>query len=469
MAHPGHESRQAKALGGGACLPLVPRLSRQWVCAVVRLLGVLGMSASLGFMVAATADTRDPPLPEIQMLLETEWLVTTDVDWGALRDAEGLMAALSGADAFAAWEPASALEAESARLSRGSGVAADLTLEDGRAYLLPRQGGPLARLGLVETVELLAIDGMEIDASEEATSVARRLRGEPGTRAALTIRSPSSGRHWDAHVLREAFRPLDVELWVAGPVSLLRILEFVPHRTRNSLHATLQLLGPETEVAVLDLRAAGGGELYEAIDAADLFLEPGLDLLQLERRNGEIRVIRSAARGVNTPALVLLVGPQTASAAEIFAGILQYHGRALLVGEHTFGKCRSQSERRLSDGSLLRFSNLELRFPDGSSCSGVGLSPDESWDPPDVWLEDLRHAVRKVVGSWLRRDADTRGHAQTEEDRSPVIGASSMIARLQRERDIGGSETDVCDRARGRVLVHGESKPSCFSGGRQCD
>jgi len=417
-----------------------PPQSKPWRCfgEAARGLGRWVLTACLFLVLPAIADPRAPPLPEIQKLLEAEWLVTADVDWSTVRDIQGLVEALTNADSFASWEPAPTLEAEVHRPPQGSGVGAELTLEDGRAYLLPRQGGPLARLGLAETVELLAVDGIAVDASETATGVARLLRGEPGTHSSLTVRSPSSGLQWDAQVHRETLRHLDVELWVAGPVSLLRILEFVPHKTRNSLHATLQLLGPETEVAVIDLRAAGGGELYEAIDAADLFLEPGLDLLQLERRSGEIRVIRSTARGMHAPALVLLVGPQTASAAEIFAGILQHHGRAILVGDRTFGKCRSQTERRLSDGSLLRFSNLELRFPDGSTCSGGGLTPDQAWDPPEVWLEDLRIAVRNILGSRTRGNADTRGHVRTEIENSPAIGASRILARFQKQQDISG-------------------------------
>ena len=74
--------------------------------------------------------------------------------------------------------------------------------------------------------------------------------------------------------------------------------------------------------------------------------------------------------------LTLLVGPDTASAAEIFAGILRRHERGLLVGQTTYGKCASQTDARLSDGSVLRYTNREVLFPDGDTCTGKGLTPD---------------------------------------------------------------------------------------------
>jgi len=71
--------------------------------------------------------------------------------------------------------------------------------------------------------------------------------------------------------------------------------------------------------------------------------------------------------------LTILVGVDTASAAEIFAGILQKAGRANLVGRHTRGKCVSQTDFTLTDGSILRLTNLQVFFSDGSTCQGKGL------------------------------------------------------------------------------------------------
>lgn len=224
------------------------------------------------------------------------------------------------------------------------------------------------------------------------------LRGAPETAVSLLFASPTTDERWEARLFREPIRPLDVELWHAGPVGIVRILEFRTHRTRSALHATLDLLGPGTRLVVVDLRGAGGGDLHEALDAADALLPTGVELLRMRKGFGTETVAVSSIPGLRVPPLVLLVGPETASAAELFAGVLQFHGRAWLAGQPTYGKCSSQTTRRLSDGSRLRFTNLELHFPDGSTCNDVGLSPDQPWGPPrGVMAADLVAAVDELL------------------------------------------------------------------------
>jgi len=167
-----------------------------------------------------------------------------------------------------------------------------------------------------------------------------------------------------------------------GPV--IRIRQFQSGLTRSALRATMEFLlqrrppGPGTgpKPFVLDLRDATGGDLYEALDTASMFLAPATLLGTMVDRAGNRRKFVSPAGEKKTMPLVLIIGPDTASAAEIFAGALQQNNRAVLVGEQSYGKCSSQTDVHLSDGSVLRFTNSEVLLPDGSSCSGQGLTPD---------------------------------------------------------------------------------------------
>ena len=90
---------------------------------------------------------------------------------------------------------------------------------------------------------------------------------------------------------------------------------------------------------VLDLRGNHGGFLIQAVNVAGAFLKHGQPVVT---QKGRIRgssesFTASNAEPDNTP-LVILVNGETASAAEIVAGALQDHDRALIVGETTFGK-----------------------------------------------------------------------------------------------------------------------------------
>src|SRR5690606_26015673 len=66
----------------------------------------------------------------------------------------------------------------------------------------------------------------------------------------------------------------------------------------------------------------------------------------------------------------------SASASEIVAGALQENGRALVVGEQTFGKGVAQSVMSLSDGGQLRYVSFEWLTPDRRSIADEGVSPD---------------------------------------------------------------------------------------------
>ena len=75
--------------------------------------------------------------------------------------------------------------------------------------------------------------------------------------------------------------------------------------------------------------------------------------------------------------VVLLVGHDTASAAEVFAGALQQHGRAKLVGQRTYGKCSSQTDTRLLSMARCYVIPIARSFCRmGILCSNVGLQPD---------------------------------------------------------------------------------------------
>jgi carboxyl-terminal processing protease len=89
---------------------------------------------------------------------------------------------------------------------------------------------------------------------------------------------------------------------------------------------------------VLDLRFNPGGLLSEAVAVADLFLETGT-ITSVRGRTGPAEIYTAKPEGT-FPAfpMVLLVNKETASAAEIVAGALVDNGRAVLVGERTFGQ-----------------------------------------------------------------------------------------------------------------------------------
>ena len=126
---------------------------------------------------------------------------------------------------------------------------------------------------------------------------------------------------------------------------------------------------------LLDLRSDPGGLRDEAVEAADLFLDPRQDIL-ISRGRGpgdNHRWSDGAPQRWRGLPIVVLVNRGTASAAEIIAGALQDHDRALVVGDTTYGKGIVQTLFPLGPEVALRITTARWYTPSGRSIQGASL------------------------------------------------------------------------------------------------
>jgi carboxyl-terminal processing protease len=350
---------------------------------------------------ALTARGAGIPLDEIRQVLREQSLTPPAESRLRNLDAADLNAGLQAIDPDARYFPRALYRSPNQGRDSMSGIGAELLPSGDDLWLLPFQGGAAAAAGLTDRARLRMIDGQSI-AGWSLETIANRLRGSAGTRVVLGIEDPD-GRARRLAIERQSFRPLDVELVQPGAHRLLRVREFVAGLTRSALLATVDFIEnagvgqSEQHPIILDLRDAAGGDLFEALDIAALFLPEGARLATLVARGGVTSEIRAPAGTDLDQPLILLIGPGTASAAEILAGILRDHGRARLVGQTTYGKCDSQTDVRLSDGSVLRFTNRAVRLPSGEHCSGVGITPDLEVDT--ATLNHLSRLVSRAIGA----------------------------------------------------------------------
>jgi carboxyl-terminal processing protease len=128
---------------------------------------------------------------------------------------------------------------------------------------------------------------------------------------------------------------------------------------------------------VVDLRANPGGEMEVFLRLADDFLEPGAVLAKVKDGDGDETVHRARQSDPYAFPLVLLVNAGTASAAELFAGCLKSHGRAVVVGETTYGKGAVQALVGSAAGDGASYSTVAtVRLPSGEEVQGCGVRPD---------------------------------------------------------------------------------------------
>jgi carboxyl-terminal processing protease len=153
---------------------------------------------------------------------------------------------------------------------------------------------------------------------------------------------------------------------------------------------------------VLDLRNNPGGLLRSAVDVADLFLDDGV-IVSTKGRNYRDEVYRAKMQDtlLQGPAgkvpLVVLINRYSASASEIVAAALQDHGRAVIIGERSYGKGSVQniimlendtSALKLTTASYWRPSGKNIhRFPDKKDFEAAHLDPDEWGVKPSPGFE----------------------------------------------------------------------------------
>ena len=348
------------------------------------------------FLLTLPLGAQAAPLEEIRRILLGDALVPPDHADLEKLDEAGLPAFLERLDPYARYFPAGEYQAPAIGRGAWIGIGAELVVRDGGIFLSVYRGGAADKAGVPDRSRLLAVDGQSV-VSLDLEAVASLLKGAQDTSVRLTL-VRSSGERFDASIVREAFKPLDVEPVPPGDRQVLRIREFVAGMTKPALQATIQFLARKgaarESLLIIDLRDATGGDLYEAFDMAGMFLSAGTLLGSIQGRGEAVREVRASSGEKYLMPLALIVGPDTASSAEIFAGALHRQGRAMLVGQSTYGKCSSQTDARLSDGSVLRYTNFDVLLPDGKSCSGAGFVPDRQVSEADML--DLAALVRVV-------------------------------------------------------------------------
>jgi carboxyl-terminal processing protease len=139
--------------------------------------------------------------------------------------------------------------------------------------------------------------------------------------------------------------------------------------TQEVREAITKLQAEGAKGIVLDMRLNSGGLLEEGVSVSDLFLESGQPVVDTRGRfaNNTQQLVSSREDEFTGLPVVVVVGPQSASATEIVAGALQDHDRALILGRPTFGKGSVQTVFRMPDNNWLKITTARWYTPSGRS------------------------------------------------------------------------------------------------------
>ena len=254
--------------------------------------------------------------------------------------------------------------------STRKGFGSVVSVLPGRVIVLQTlPGTPSSRSGMAPGDEILAINGISL-ARLEMEQLVGLLTESRQREARLDVRRPGQARLFQFVLTPEELQSPSVErAFLLRPgVGYLRVSSF-DAETGSQIHEALeQLAGSRLKGLVLDLRNNPGGMLAAALETASLFLEPGLTLLTVRGRTVQARQekVPKTARPYTFPLAVLING-RSASAAEIVCGTLQDHGRAVILGEPSFGKGLVETVYPLSEGAGLALTTAYYYTPAGRS------------------------------------------------------------------------------------------------------
>ncbi|HEV7594391.1 MAG TPA: S41 family peptidase [Gemmatimonadaceae bacterium] len=282
-----------------------------------------------------------------------------------------------------------------------AGLGLETDLRDGWLIVVaPIPGGPAERAGLQPGDRIVEILGKPAKGwtSEEAS---KALRGKAGTPVTLKVERPGVPTPMDMKLVRSTIHQSAVRRtsMLGDGVGYIDLKAFSDSTAKELDGAITSLLAHGMKTLLLDLRTNPGGLLTQGVKVSDLFLDAGQKIVSMHGRLPEAnREFADTAkqRWPDLP-LIVLVDGRSASAAEIVAGALQDHDRALIVGTPTYGKGSAQSVVSFGDQGGLKLTTAKWFTPAGRSIARPRPSNDETDDTPPGKRERFRTDAGRVV------------------------------------------------------------------------
>ena len=262
-----------------------------------------------------------------------------------------------------------------------AGLGIQIDVRDGWITVVaPLPETPAERAGVQTGDQIIEVDGKSTEGwkNDEAVKALRGAAGSkititvrrsgipdpikyPLTRAQIHIRSVPAGTMFDGGV---------------GYISLNPVSETSAEELRQEIAA---MKGKGMKSLIMDLRGNPGGLLDQGVKVADLFLDTRQEIVSTRgRARGSTKEFFDEARQVwpDLP-IVVLVNDGTASAAEIIAGALQDHDRAVVVGAPTFGKGLVQTLFPLGEGVALKLTTARWFTPSGRTIQRIAKNEED--------------------------------------------------------------------------------------------
>jgi carboxyl-terminal processing protease len=266
------------------------------------------------------------------------------------------------------------------------GLGIEVTARKGKLIIVTViEGSPAAKSKIFPKDVIVSINDENLDnkSIEESMNL---LKGKIKSKVKLGIKRQSEAKTLYFDLTRDIVKitPVKFEL-LNETYAYLKLSQFQRLSGQYIEKAMIEMenkLGKEKKISgiVLDLRSNPGGLLDEAVEVASLFLDSGVVVMTEARdvNNKDIRYVKKSSKKFLEYPMVVLINSSSASAAEIVAGALQDHKRALIVGEKSFGKGSVQTIASLGKSNEygLKLTVAQYMTPNKRKIQALGIDPD---------------------------------------------------------------------------------------------
>ena len=304
-----------------------------------------------------------------------------DVDQSEMMDS-AINGVLQSLDPYSAYmSPELFKEMQTDTKGEFGGLGIEIGMEAGVVKVIsPIDDTPAQKAG-IKAGDFIVKIGKEQVQGKSLMEAVKLMRGPVGTSIKLTVRRKNVKKPLEFKITRKIIEVRSVNSEIISKeknIGYIRLKSFNENSDKQFLKSIKNFeKNKKIKGYVLDLRNNPGGLLTQAINITDFFLDDG-EIVSTKGRNVSETRKFFARKGdeVKGKPIVVLINNGSASAAEIFAGALKDHKRAIILGESSYGKGSVQSIIPLNNGGGIRLTISKYYLPSGKSISEVGVTPD---------------------------------------------------------------------------------------------